>query len=85
MAEVFLLYHSYGDGEDYDDHAKLIGIYTSQENAEAAIRRVRDQPGFRTRQDGFRIHPIALDVDGWSEGFVWAWRDGSASSADDIS
>jgi hypothetical protein len=36
--------------------AALIGVYTTRENAEAALARVRDQPGFRDYPDKFEIY-----------------------------
>ena len=59
--------HEFGDG---DEDVKLIGIYSSKENAEAAIERVRNQPGFREHPGGFQISRCILDKDYWTEGFV---------------
>jgi len=53
-----------------DDDTKHIGIYSSRENAEQAIARLKDQPGFRRYPDGFEIYEAVLDRDGWEEGFV---------------
>jgi hypothetical protein len=49
----------------YDDRQqpKGIGIYPSREEADAALERVRDQPGFRDWPDGFRIFTVMLDRD----------------------
>ncbi len=74
---VYVLYHTYGPDEERDENYKLIGIYTTNARAAAAIDRVKDQPGFRTRQGGFEIIQQPLDQDGWSEGFVRVFDDGS--------
>jgi len=61
-----------------DDHMerKDIGIYSTHENACAAVAQLKDKPGFCDTQDGFRIRrvlrvgrPRLLDVIGWAEGF----------------
>ena len=66
---VFLVEHAYttdGGGEE----TKTIGVYSTREAAEQAIGRLRMQPGFSERPDGFNIDAYNLDQDGWSEGFV---------------
>ena len=50
--------------------AKGIGIYTSRAGAQAAIARVRGQPGFRDWPDGFRILEYWLDEDAFPDGFA---------------
>lgn len=68
MSKVFLLWHSRQIGEgDTDD--KLIGVYSSTADAEAAIVRKATFPGFRDHPDGFTISQYELDQDAWSEGF----------------
>jgi hypothetical protein len=67
MTEVFILQHEYElDGHD---EAKLIGVYSSRSEAEAAITRLSKQPGFSDHPDGFCIDPYLLDRDHWKEGF----------------
>ena len=78
MNIVYLLYHIHvlPDGEE---DSKLIGVYRSNESAEAAVAHLRSQPGFRDfpkllgREDdasGFYIDPYELDKARWTEGFV---------------
>ncbi len=69
MDTVYLLWHVRAD-DRYADDAKLIGVYRSRENADAAVSRVKGQPGFRDYPEGFEISPITLDEDNWTEGFV---------------
>lgn len=79
MDEVFLLTHVHEWGDGHDD-LKIIGIYKTREDAEAALARVRDQPGFRDMPEGFDIGPCPLNVDHWEEGFVTAHPDGTFSN-----
>jgi hypothetical protein len=48
----------------------LIGVYSSEEEATAAIQRLKDQPGFANAPEGFEIHRYKLNRDSWTEGFV---------------
>ncbi|MFF0390247.1 hypothetical protein ACFYS8_16395 [Kitasatospora sp. NPDC004615] len=54
------------DGDD----VKLLGIYSSEAEAEARIRRARLQPGFANEPDCFQAGEYDLDEDHWTEGFV---------------
>lgn len=51
------------------DEIKGIGTYSTRENAMAALRRVRDKPGFCDMPDNFRIREIVVDRDHWTSGF----------------
>lgn len=48
---------------------KLIGVYATQADAESAVARVRNQPGFRDLPLGFCITPVVIGRDSWAEGF----------------
>ena len=59
---------------------KMIGVYSSRFNAEAAISRLRNKPGFcdfpklidpfnDKSREGFYIDEYLLDKDNWEEGF----------------
>ncbi len=67
--DVFLVQHVHihNDGAET---VKLIGIYTSRANAEQAIERLKQQPGFRDVPEGFVLDQYTLDEDNWTEGFV---------------
>lgn len=69
MDSVYLLWHTHELGVHRDDE-KLIGVYTSRENAEAAKSRVMNQPGFVDYPGGFEIAEYKLDRDHWTKGFV---------------
>ncbi len=68
MESVFILWHCHQTAADSDD--KLIGVYKTHEEAEAAIGRLKDKPGFRDAVDGFEIHDYVLGRDGWTEGYI---------------
>lgn len=68
MDTAYVLHHVRPDDEHGDD-AKLIGIYSSQSRAEAAIARVRQVAGFCDYPAGFTIDAYRLDEDQWREGF----------------
>ncbi len=74
MGTVYLLWHQFefkdNKTEDLDDRAKLIGVYSDEEEAKRAIDRVKDQPGFRDYPEGFLIDAYKLGQDHWTEGFV---------------
>mgnify|MGYP003581344561 CR=1 FL=1 len=53
-----------------DEDVKTIGVYSTRDNAAAAIQRFRGRPGFRDYPDGFQIDEYPLDRDHWGEGFT---------------
>jgi hypothetical protein len=70
---IYELWHfPIGPHDDFDEdgESKIIGIYSSEANAKAAIERLRLKPGFRDWPGGFRIFDRWLDHDGWPEGYV---------------
>src|SRR5215203_5871078 len=67
MKSVFILHHSYEiDGRE---ETKLIGAYTSEAKAEAAIEKLKTKPGFKVRPDDFVISEYELNTDHWTEGY----------------
>ena len=73
--EVYLLWHvhEFKDREDNEkliDDEKFIGAYRTEEDAVAAIERLRNKPGFRHFPEGFQIVKYELNKDNWTEGFV---------------
>jgi hypothetical protein len=72
MESAFLLWHVQSfPGSDNDDE-KLIGAYRTEEDAKAAIVRVKDKPGFVDAPEGFLIDRYELNKDHWTEGYVRA-------------
>ena len=61
---VFLLWHT-----DAFDDEKLIGVYRTEQDALAAIERVRGKPGFSEEGGTFESCKYELNVDHWTEGF----------------
>jgi hypothetical protein len=74
---VFVLQHIHSLDEERED-IKLIGVYSSQEEAEKAITRMRLQPGFCDTPEGFAISKIILNKDYWEEGYVMTEGDNDA-------
>jgi hypothetical protein len=48
----------------------LIGVYSTEAEAKAAIERVKHGRGFAEFQQGFQISPYQLNRDHWDQGFV---------------
>jgi len=69
VTTVFVVQHVHGLSDDRED-VKLIGAYSSRQQAEAAVARLRSSPGFREMPDGFAIDQYEVDKDHWAEGFV---------------
>jgi hypothetical protein len=55
--------------EDGDDDEKLIGVYRTEEDAKAAIERLRRRPGYIDQPDGFQVSRYPLNKDHWIEGY----------------
>ena len=68
MAKVYVLQHVYSVDESAED-VKLIGVYSSRENAQAAITRLGQAPGFSEAPAGFHIDEYQVDKDQWVEGY----------------
>ncbi len=68
MQHVFVVQHEY-ELADHDE-VKFIGVYATREDAERAVERIKQQPGFRDFPDGFCIDDYEVGKDHWTEGFV---------------
>ena len=65
MTKVYVLQHVHSL-EDGEEDVKFIGVYSSRENAEAAITRLRRAPGFSTRRTGFTsTNTRLIRTNGW--------------------
>ena len=74
MTKVFLLWHCRplaGAVDDNDTDNKLIGVYSSAAQADAARSRKLKLEGFRDFPDCFLIDEYEVDKEKWSEGFIW--------------
>jgi hypothetical protein len=67
---VHLLWFAKEMPEGEDDIELLIGVYSSEAEAKAAIERVKNKRGFAEFQEGFQICPYQIDRDQWTEGFI---------------
>jgi len=70
MKSVFIVQHSYESSITGEEETKLVGAYSSKENAEKAIERLSKQPGFKDLPDYFSVDEYVIDKDNWTEGFV---------------
>jgi hypothetical protein len=70
MNKVYLLWFVKEMPEGVEDIELLIGVYSSEKEAEAAVQRLKDKRGLVEFQEGFQIHPYRLNCDDWTEGFV---------------
>lgn len=56
-----------------EEDVKLIGVYSSNAEAELAVKRASCLPGFKESPDGFSVSECTIDEDDWKEGF-FTWR-----------
>jgi hypothetical protein len=68
VAKVYVLQHVHSLDDGTDD-VKFIGVYSSRENAQAAIERLAQAPGFSEAPSGFHIDEHQVDKDQWVEGY----------------
>ena len=67
--EVFVVQHVH-EMEDGEENVKMIGVYSTRERAEQAVRRLQLQPGFADIPEGFCIDTYPVDKDHWTDGYV---------------
>ncbi len=65
---VHLLQHVAREDTD-DEDIKVLGIYSTQEQAEIAIEQLKLLPGFDRYPDSFHVGKYELDKLEWSRGF----------------
>ena len=68
MTKVYVLQHVHAL-EDGEEDVKFIGVYSSRENAQAAMTRLGRAPGFCNALEGFHIDEYQVDKDQWVEGY----------------
>ncbi|HAA58073.1 MAG TPA: hypothetical protein DCE42_25145 [Myxococcales bacterium] len=69
MRKVYVVQHSYEDAEGCDE-TKFIGVFSSDNAARGAIKRLSLQPGFCERPDDFFVDEYEVDRVHWVEGYV---------------
>ena len=67
MESVFVLHHVARVGEDED--VKLIGVFRTKVDAEAAAEQLKVQPGFRDVGGEWSCVEFVIGKIHWSEGF----------------
>ena len=65
---VYLLQHSY-ELENGCDETKVLGIFSSQQMAEEAVRSYRQLPGFRDKKADFCIDKYEVNKKYWGDGY----------------
>ena len=77
--DVFMLWHVYELRDDFGihDEEKLIGVFSSEANAQRAIERLKDKEGFRDLPlSCFEIHKTTVDQVSWEDGFATVrWKE----------
>ena len=68
LEHVYLVHHI-RELEDGVDDVKFIGVFSSAEKANEAVRSIGIESGFRDFPDGFSVEPHVIDRVGWAEGF----------------
>ena len=68
--EVFLVHHVHVHEDGAEEDVKLIGVYSTHENADRAKERAESLPGFRDAPTGFSIDRYHVDEDNWTEGYI---------------
>lgn len=66
--DVHLLWHAHDLDEEVE--VKLLGVYSTEQNAEKARERAKSLPGFRDYPEQFHIDRCKVDKDHWEEGFI---------------
>lgn len=66
--KLYVLQHVHEVSGEVED-AKLIGVYSSMEQATTAQDHLKSKPGFLNNQDGFFIDEYELDKTFWEDGF----------------
>lgn len=70
---MYLLYHEYKYGEENEyKEIKLLGIYSSEQEASKAVERYYKLAGFKKySKECFAVHGYTVDADtNWKEGFA---------------
>ncbi len=55
--------------DNKEDTSKIVGIYSDRLEADSAVRRMLNKPGFKDNPRGFYIDEYELNEDNWTEGF----------------
>ncbi len=78
--KVYVLQHVHSVENDLED-VKFVGVYSSRDKAEAAIKRLSRAPGFSEAANGFHVDEYQIDKDHWVEGYSVEGREERKRSA----
>ena len=70
--DAYILRHVHENTPENED-VKMIGAYSTEDEAKKAIERLQGQPGFCDTPEGFEITRYTLDQDHWTEGYITVW------------
>lgn len=70
MEFVYIVQHAYSGPNDTPEQIRLIGVYSTEDNARRAITRISSAPGFKDNLDGFHVERYRVGKDHWAEGYV---------------
>ena len=67
--DIYLLWHAHNLDDTLD--VELLGVYSSEQNAESARQRAKSRPGFQNYPEQFDvIDRYQVDKDLWDEGVI---------------
>ena len=69
---VFVLEHAHYKDDDRNNDVedfKLIGVFATEQQAQAAMEQLKNKPGFKDYPNGFHIDAYPLGQINWSQGF----------------
>jgi hypothetical protein len=71
--KVYIVQHVH-EFDDGSEDIKFIGVYSTHQKAEEAVKRLSTQVGFCETQEGFYIDEYELDKDHWTEGYITVYE-----------
>lgn len=66
---AYVVYHEY-EHPACIDNIRFIGIFSTNEDAEAAVEEASESPGFSEHLDGFTIGVYTVGEDHWTDGYA---------------
>ena len=67
--DVYILQHSYEVHGGYEE-TKILGVFSSIEEAESAVLKYKKLPGFKEKINDFYVDRYIIDKMYWEEGFM---------------
>lgn len=67
--KVYIVQHVH-EFDDGSEDIKFIGVYSTYQKAEEAVKRLSTQIGFCETLEGFHIDEYIVDKDHWIEGYI---------------